>query len=113
MLLLYCLLLLADELKLLVHDFVKFARPEEILQHGWRELAEENPHEAEEALADCSHLITQEPIIKLELLVWCEEANLGDNQKFKYECFFYFSDQLRLVFEHSLGYLTEKLSLLA
>ena len=69
MLLLYCLLLLANELKLLVHDFVKFARPEEILQHGWRELAEENPHEAEEALADCSHLITQEPIIKLELLV--------------------------------------------
>ena len=64
-------------------------------------------------MADCGHLITQEPIIKLELLVRGEESNLGYNQEFEHESFSDFSDQLRLVFEHTLGYLAEKLGLLA
>ena len=91
---------------------MQFARPKEILQHGRSEFAEEDAHETEEALADCRHLITQEPIIKLELFVGGEEANLGDNQQFEHEHFSDFRDQLRLVFEHTLGYLAEKLGLL-
>ena len=83
------------------------------MQHGRSELAEEYSHETEEALADCRHLITQEPIIKLELLVGGEESNLGDNQKFEYESLSDLRDQLRLVLEHTLRYLAEKLGLLA
>ena len=107
------LLLLTNELKFLVDNFVEFARPKEVLQHGGGELAEEDTHEAEEALADCSHLIAQEPIIKLELLVRGEEAHLGDDQQLEYEGFSDFGNQLRFVLEHTLRYLAEELGLLA
>ena len=67
--LLLLLLLGVEELELLLNDFLELARPEEVLQHGRGELAEQDAHEAEETLAHARHLIAHQAIVELELFV--------------------------------------------
>ena len=100
------------ELKLLLHNFHQFSRPEEVLKHRRGEFSEQDAHEYEETFADAGHLVAHEPLVELELLIGGEKADLRDDKELEDERFPYLSDQFRFIFEHALWDLAEEVGLL-
>lgn len=76
------MLIRVNKLEFLADNLFELAGPEEILKHGWSQLTEEHSHEAEEALTHSRHLVAQQSVIELELLVGREEADLGNDEQF-------------------------------
>ena len=62
--------------QLLLDDFDQFSRPKEVIEHHRRDFANEDTHEAEEALTYKLDLLLQQAVIELEFFVGGEEAHL-------------------------------------
>lgn len=90
-----------------MNNLVELTGPEKVLKHGWSNFAEENTHEAKEALTEGIHLELQDTFVELELFIRSQESYLGNDEELEDEGLLNCSSKPRLILKHALWDMAE------